>query len=198
MRAKRRKKGKEKKDKRKRERWKKKKPQRGVPPEMAQKLIFFTENVTRNREASTREKKKKKEKSKKGKMVLKKRTKRKKGKSEKRKVKLMNALALWWVSHLSLVSSLFMTVLLIIVSLPQNQFSRSALASGPTFSLGNSPHSATVWPSPGEKGEPPCGSQGRSPDSLGNDHIQKRHSAPKKTTHSRATLQHSLGKSAHS
>ena len=46
---------------------------------------------------------------------------------------------------------------------------------GSAFSLGNSPHSEKVWPSPGEKkGEPPCDSQGSSPDSLGNNHIQKK------------------------
>ena len=59
----------------------------------------------------------------------------------------------------------------------------------------NSPHSEKVWSSPGEKGEPPCGSQGGSPDALGNNHIQKRHSATMKTTHSRAPRQYSLGQS---
>ena len=54
----------------------------------------------------------------------------------------------------------------------------------PPFSLGKSPHSEKVWPSPREKGEPPCGS-----------HVQKRHFAHKKTTHSTAALQHSLSKS---
>ena len=37
-----------------------------------------------------------------------------------------------------------------------------SLAGGPPFSLRNSPHSAIVWPSPRNKGEPPCGSQGGS------------------------------------
>ena len=47
-----------------------------------------------------------------------------------------------------------------------------------------------------EKGEPPCGSQGGSPNSLGNNHIQKKHFAPTKTTHSRAAPQYSLGQSS--
>ena len=37
------------------------------------------------------------------------------------------------------------------------------------------PNSEKVWPSPWEKGEPPCGSQGCSPNSLVGNHIQKRH-----------------------
>ena len=39
----------------------------------------------------------------------------------------------------------------------------------PPMSLENSPHSEKVWPSPGEKGEPPCGSQSGSPNSLRNN-----------------------------
>ena len=74
----------------------------------------------------------------------------------------------------------------------------SPLANGPPFSLGNSPHSEKVWPRKRKKAEPPCGSRSGSPNPLVNNHIQKRHHAPKKTTHSKAALQFSPGKSVHS
>ena len=115
----------------------------------------------------------------------------------------MSALALWWLSDLSLVSSLFSLLSSFSVREKLFLFLRKlavpsqSLAGGTAFSLGNGPHSAIVWPSPGEKRVPPCGSHGGSPNSEGNYHIQKRHSAPKKTTHSRAARQYSLGQSVH-
>ena len=54
-------------------------------------------------------------------------------------------------------------------------------------------HSKKVRCSPREKGEPPCGSQGGSSNSLANNHTQKRRFAPKKTSHSRAAPKYSLG-----
>ena len=61
------------------------------------------------------------------------------------------------------------------------QFSRRSFAGpaqvAPPFSMGISPHTEKVCPSPMEKGEPPCGSQRGSPNSTGNNHTQKRHFA---------------------